>query len=168
MDAPDEVTTEDFAEAHAEVNDVVPVETAAEESSDAIVVSNNVALQTDNVEGHDEHIADHDADVDLLTADVLTLTQRGLSIDTLLTALNTTLDDLPASSLPQVVSPPATTQQKRFMTVTEDGKVQLSELWRVWQAVLNEQQHTVLFSYYGLDGDEPLTLQEIGDEVGLT
>jgi len=51
---------------------------------------------------------------------------------------------------------------------TEQGKVLLSKLWPVWLAALNERQQKTLFLCYGIQGEDPLTLQEVGEELNLT
>jgi len=50
----------------------------------------------------------------------------------------------------------------------EQGKVLLSKLWPVWLAALNERQQKTLFLCYGIQGEDPLTLQEVGEELNLT
>lgn len=52
--------------------------------------------------------------------------------------------------------------------VTPQGKIMLSDLWTGWLSALDERQQEVLFWRYGVKGNEPLTLKEIGQQISLT
>lgn len=51
---------------------------------------------------------------------------------------------------------------------TDDGKLLLAYVWKCWFANLKQNEQEVLGLRYGLNGDEPLTLEETGQLQGLT
>ncbi|MCB8947907.1 MAG: hypothetical protein H6653_07815 [Ardenticatenaceae bacterium] len=52
--------------------------------------------------------------------------------------------------------------------ITSDGKLMLARVWRNWIAGLKDRPLEVLFLRYGVWGDEALTLEEIGQQLGVT
>lgn len=46
--------------------------------------------------------------------------------------------------------------------------IDLFELWSVWYGRLKSDRKRVLLLFYGIHGEAPMTLQEVGDEVGIT
>lgn len=93
--------------------------------------------------------------VDLLTADLITLTQHGIDIAYLANTPQMIVADTPPPAIPDP-------------SVTEDGRLDLSAIWRAWLSPLDQRQRVVLTAVYGLDGEDPLTLVEIGDELDFT
>jgi hypothetical protein len=90
----------------------------------------------------------------------------GLSADILLAFLHALLEQMHSSPLPSLpADPPAVHVEK---PVIQEGKIVLSELWPKWIAALTDQQREILSSHYGLDGETPLNLQEIADELELS
>jgi hypothetical protein len=53
-------------------------------------------------------------------------------------------------------------------SVNTSGKLNLSRLWSAWFARLKPERQNVLLLSYGVQGETPLSLQEVGDEVGVT
>lgn len=66
---------------------------------------------------------------------------------------------------PTQETPPTTTQ---LNLKTPDGKLLLSDIWQKWFASLERRRQEVLILRYGIFGDDFLTLEEVGQQWGLT
>lgn len=62
----------------------------------------------------------------------------------------------------------ATPHETTNPLVDASGKLNLSALWSAWFEQLKPERQNVLLLSYGVQGEAPLSLQEAGDEVGVT
>lgn len=120
------------------------------------------ALETMNTESPDEASL---FAPDLVFRIARTVDPNPLSADILLASLQALLPDIPAVPTPRDETALPTPEVK----IVQEGKIDLSTLWSMWLLALDdERQKEILFSYYGVDGDEPLTLEALGEELEMT
>ena len=92
-------------------------------------------------------------------------TQGPVSADILLASLRSLIESIAALDQPPQeypIEPPADAPK------IEAEKLDLYQLWQRWLGKLNPVQQRILYGYYGLEGDKPLTLQELGEELEIT
>lgn len=51
---------------------------------------------------------------------------------------------------------------------SQEEAVSISQLWSMWLSCLSEREHQIIFSCYGIHGEDPATLQDVGNELQLT
>lgn len=82
-------------------------------------------------------------------------------------------DELPREHEEQTVddeyiTPAYNVAQPNIEMETNEEIVEQKEAVAALLVTLNNREKDILIKYYGLDGNEPMTLEEIGDELGIT
>lgn len=102
--------------------------------------------------------------------DIASLT--GLKVDDVMDALtlaeHTTSLDAPRDLDPGMSLLDVLSDERSLSPDQEVGKVQMEEMLRRWLVGLKDNQRLIIVRRYGLDNQEPATLEEVSQELGLT